>query len=114
LHTIFSLYKDLKGRWGKAKAIWKKMIRGKIMPRDVFNATKETPQQDLLKVMQQEPLITPWWTIGVLACKAQRYLPLFIKMAKGVRTMTYEYGFLHHQDNVDVIKSNRKTNFGAI
>jgi hypothetical protein len=47
---------------------------------------KEIPQ-DLLKTMQ-EPLIMRWWTIVVLACKAQRYLPFCLKMTKGVRNMT--------------------------
>jgi hypothetical protein len=91
LHTIFSFYKELKGRWSKAaKAVWKKQ-RGDeqgddtIMLEDAF-AVDEIPR-DLLKAMQ-EPLITRWWTIAVLAVKAQRYLPFFIKMAKGVRNMT--------------------------
>jgi hypothetical protein len=55
------------------------------MPDDVLDATKDIPQ-DLLKAMQ-EPLIR-WWTIAVLATTAQQYLPLFIKIAKGVRNMT--------------------------
>ncbi len=87
LHTIFSFYKELKGRWSKAvKAIWKKTVGDESMPIDVFNTTKEIPQ-DLLKAMQ-EPLIIRWWTIAVLACKERRYLPFFIKMAIGVRNMT--------------------------
>jgi hypothetical protein len=53
---------------------------------DVFNTAKEIPQ-DLLKGIQ-EPLITRWWTTALFACKARRYLPFFIKMAKGVRNMT--------------------------
>jgi hypothetical protein len=56
------------------------------MPGDVFNMTEEIPQ-DLPKAMQ-EPFITRSWTITVLACKAQRYLPFFVKRAKGVRNMT--------------------------
>ncbi len=58
------------------------------MPDNVFDAaTEEDIPLDLLKAMQ-EPLITRWWTIAVLATKAQRYLPFFIKMAKGVKNMT--------------------------
>jgi hypothetical protein len=87
LRTIFSFYKELKGRWSKAvKAIWKKTVGDESMPIDVFNTTKEIPQ-DLLKAMQ-EPPIKRWWKIAVLACKAQRYLPFFVKMAKRVRNMT--------------------------
>jgi hypothetical protein len=90
LHTIFSFYKELKGRWSKAaKAVWKKQQGSKqcgdTMLEDAF-AVEEIPC-DLLKAMQ-ELLITRWWTIAVLAVKAQRYLPFFIKMAKGVRNMT--------------------------
>jgi hypothetical protein len=87
LHTIFAFHKELKGRWSKAvKAIWKKMVGDELMPNNVFNTSKWIPQ-DLLKAMQ-EPLITRWWTIAVSACKAQRYLPFFVKMAKGIRNMT--------------------------
>jgi hypothetical protein len=87
LHTIFSFYKELIGRWSKAvKAIWKKTAGDGLVPNNVFNTTEEI-LQDLLKAMQ-EPLIIRWWTIAVLACKAQRYLPFFVKMAKGVRNMT--------------------------
>jgi hypothetical protein len=89
LHTIFSFYKELKGRWSKAaKAVWKKEQQegAETMLEDAFDFAEEIPL-DLLKAMQ-EPLITRWWTIAVLACKAQRYLPFFVKMAKGVRNMT--------------------------
>jgi hypothetical protein len=67
LHTIFSFYKELEGRWNKAvKAVWKKVQGDKIMPKDVFDApTKQDIPLDLLKAMQ-EPLITRWWTIAVL------------------------------------------------
>jgi hypothetical protein len=80
VHTIYAFYKELKGRWAKAvKAIWKGMFPNEVMPDDFA--------KDLLKAMQ-EPLITRWWTIAVLACKARKYLPFFIKMAKGIRNMT--------------------------
>jgi hypothetical protein len=51
------------------------------MLEDAF--TVEEILRNLLKAMQ-ELLITRWWMITVLAVKAQRYLPFFIKMAKGV------------------------------
>ena len=86
LHTIYSFYKELKGRWTKAvRAVWKK-VYGEEMPDDALDAVEDIPK-DLLKAMQ-EPLITRWWTIAVLACKARRYLVFFVKMAKGVRNMT--------------------------
>jgi hypothetical protein len=81
----FLFLQELKGRCSKAvKAIWKKTIADSLMPKGVFNAAKEIPQ-DLLKAIQ-EPLIMRWWTIAVLACKAQRYLPFFINMANGLGT----------------------------
>jgi hypothetical protein len=80
VHTIYAFYKELKGRWTRAvKALWKRMHGNEDMPDDFA--------KDLLKAMQ-EPLTTRWWTIAVLACKARKYLPFFIKMAKGVRNMT--------------------------
>ena len=86
LHTIYSFYKELKERWTKAvRTVWKK-VYGEEMPDDALDAVEDIPK-DLLKVMQ-EPLITRWWTIAVLACKARRYLVFFVKMAKGVRNMT--------------------------
>jgi hypothetical protein len=86
LHIILYLYKELKGRWSKAaKAVWRKEQGNNTMLEDAFSAVQEIPR-DLLKAMQ-EPLITRWWTIVVLAVRAQRYLPFFIKMAKGVRNM---------------------------
>jgi hypothetical protein len=70
------------------KAVWKKVKGDKIMPEEVFETTEiEAIPQDLLKAMQ-ELLITRWWTIAVLATKAQWYHPFIVKMAKGVRNMT--------------------------
>jgi hypothetical protein len=54
---------------------------------NILDANKEIPL-NLLKAMQ-EPLITRWWMIGVLATKAQQYLPSFIKLEKGVRNRVY-------------------------
>jgi hypothetical protein len=58
----------------------------KIMPEDIFDATTKDILRDLLKAMQEQ-LITRWWMIAVLATKAQRDLPFFIKMVKLVRNM---------------------------
>jgi hypothetical protein len=87
LHTIFSLYNELRPRWKRVvKLVWAKThAEGEEMPENLLNST-EAPK-NLLKAMQ-EPLVTRWWTIGSLAILAASHLQFFKLLAKGVCNMT--------------------------
>jgi hypothetical protein len=83
-HAIYSFYEEINsfsGRWRKVvSGMWTK-VNGSNMP-DLIRTLE--PPKDLTLAMQ-EPLITPWWTIGCLAALASKYLLFFLTMAKAVR-----------------------------
>jgi hypothetical protein len=87
LHTVFSLYHELRPRWKRiVKLVWAKTHETQEeMPADLLHSI-DAPK-DLLKAMQ-EPLVTRWWTIGSLALLTAKHLQFFMLLAKGVCNMT--------------------------
>jgi hypothetical protein len=86
LHTMFALYMELKKGWKKiVRAVWKKLRRTEIMPENLLD-TEDAPK-DVTQAMQ-EPLVTRWWTIGLLAQFASKYLDFLLLMAKACYNMT--------------------------
>ena len=84
LHTVYSLYNELRPRWKKVvRLVWEKIHGGEL---EMPNNFVEVPA-DFLKAMQT-PLITRWWTIGSLATLTAQHLDFFLLLAKGVCNMT--------------------------